>query len=181
MSDHDLLHDDPLKGGLDPWLAAIWLGAGIAGYAEAKDWQAWADAWILALEKPPYWLLEASLAASPEVLWSIVMEQHFERKPIFGDAPSLGDLVMGFLHLRFLRVDFSLEKFLLEAGITADRNFSNLGPETFYGILNDLEVGIISRDRAISEAARLLERPTDAALAAWKELQETGSARQDWP
>jgi hypothetical protein len=144
----------------------VWMAAVASEYLPLADLVAWADDQIPRRDPPPRWLLNVSLAPTPDAAASALRRALDDNIQRFGDGgePSLhpARLYIGFLYLRVGRGDLPLGTALAEAGYEADAvAYKEAGGvvgvgtqcEVFFALLTELERG------------SLPEPPTDRPLA----------------
>ena len=104
-----------------------------------KHYYGWADEIIMAMEKPPYWVLEIATVKyypqAAQIVREFVYSEPFEA---FDDEQYANEYV-ACLFLRYRHGAISWATFLDEAGKFTDAHNGHLHCEAFYGTLNILE------------------------------------------
>lgn len=131
-------------------IASYWLSAVSTGFAGPTSWKNWADTLIERLEQPPVWIIDMSLANTPDDLFKAVEERKAEEDRAAGNVIPLGNAKLGFYYLRYERGDYALDEFLSVAGDEADGGTADLPCESVFEILNNVE-------RARDDAALVAE------------------------
>jgi hypothetical protein len=153
----------------------VWIAAVESKYWRFADLVAWADDQIPQRDPPPRWLLNVSLALTPDAAASALgraLDDYIQR---FGDGgdPSLhpARLYIGFLYLRVGRGDLPLATALAEAGYKADAvAYKEAGGvvavgtqcEVFFALLNEVERGAPPEpptDRPLAERVAAVFEP----------------------
>lgn len=116
-----------------------------SGYLCVTDVVAWADQQILQIDSPPGWLLDLCLVKNQdEAVGTLLMEWNRYMEMVAHEWPEPeihGDLLMGFLYLRFERGDLTMAELLRLAGEYADAPGYRIDCETFYYMLNEIDGG----------------------------------------
>jgi hypothetical protein len=103
-----------------------------------RDYIPWADRVIAALDRPPVWICDLSIAKyRPEAL-RIVRE--FVLSEPFEEVTSRPADYLGFLWIRYERREISWATFLRESGRYSDCSSCAIECEVFYSLLNELEI-----------------------------------------
>ncbi|MBK9153606.1 MAG: hypothetical protein IPM25_05240 [Chloracidobacterium sp.] len=113
--------------------------AGIeAGFLEEQSWRQWTELALLEVSPVPVWLVELYDAENTDAALAALYRGWRETQ---NDAPlNQSELCLGFLYLRYLAGNLTLQKLLLEAGDFSDKvNFVNPSCEAFYLLLNEYE------------------------------------------
>jgi hypothetical protein len=101
----------------------IWWAAIDSGFADEREWVAWADQQIEMLDEPPLWILDLSLVHSRDK--AVASISHSWTKWDLGPSESaqrnwLDPMWFGFLFLAFERRNIDLRTLLITAGARAD-------------------------------------------------------------
>lgn len=151
-------------------MSVIWMAAAVAGFANVKDWQKWADDKIERFENLPFWIFDLSTAGDLRQLWAVVREAVSEIRLQQTDVLELGTLVQGFYLIRYSLGQISLSELLKLAALQADTGFADSAPETFYSILNDMESGAITMEVGNSQVTKILSSACEIARSKWNEM-----------
>ena len=112
--------------------------AGIeTNFLEEQVWRQWGENSLLEVSPVPVWLVELYDAENTDAALAALYRGWRETQ---NDAPLNQSELFGFLYLRYLAGNLTLQKLLLEAGEFSDRvNFDNPSCEAFYFLLNEYE------------------------------------------
>lgn len=145
-----------------------WLAAARAGFAGPADWRHWADKIVIALSKPPSWVLDLSLATDTKDLERIVAEVVSK---IPKSAPtSMDDAILGYIWWRYERGDLPLRHCLQMAGEAADAGGARISCERVFDLLKKLEAGI-SEELIKGRASELFAPLQQMAKEQWHSIQ----------
>lgn len=140
----------------------VWSAALESAYVRPAPWISWADAEILRLESPPFWLLELSLTHTVDEALTVIWQYGCNcLSPDVWNRIDYTGLYLGFLYLRFERNELKLEELLYLSGQRTDRARYEIDCEAFYLLLNEVDGGgpIIPSDRPLVERVTELYAP----------------------
>ncbi|HJP95743.1 MAG TPA: hypothetical protein VJ843_00030 [Candidatus Saccharimonadales bacterium] len=133
-----------------------------------KHYSLWTDELIIALDKPPTWLLDiATLTYYPEALEAI--KRFVYSEPFEAFQGEKDDEYVACLFLRHERGEIAWATFLNEAGVYSDRQNGHRDCEYFYVRLNILENKEYARE-VEQEQRKEIEQEYAKAIASTKEL-----------
>jgi hypothetical protein len=145
-------------------LASYWLNAAESEYATPEDWQRWADRIILAMPKPPPWVLELCIAKGLEDVSKAVGDQLYREDAT--EARHMAALT-GYTWLRYRRGDFGLHECM-----TLSSRIMHPWEDQIFDVLDKLEAGA-SEAAAAAEFESVIRPLIDVAEQQWAELWRT--------
>lgn len=121
---------------------------------------------------PENWLITLSLANDRPSLEEALVTRVAEEKLAIGCDRTV-DAMLGYVWLRYIRRDLSLDECLEAAGRLADNYEASVDCETFYAILNKLRIapnGSELRRNVEANAKSLFASLSEEASSEWAEL-----------
>jgi hypothetical protein len=136
----------------------VWLPALQSGLISLGDLVAWADAQILDLTEPPYWLIELSLSNDMEGFfkaWSVA--KPFEFCDQMDPHQFSKKIQLGMLFECYLIGQLLINDLLLEAGKWVDPSRPSDVPEceVFFALLNEIEGAQTPDPKVIAEVHQI--------------------------
>lgn len=115
--------------------AHYWLAALSTGYASGGEWIRWADAKIIASEKPHDWVIELAIARDPSMAMAVIRKQVAAEDDAAKRIIGVEDAQIGFYYLQIREKRLAVLESLKRICQVAETGVSGLSPEDAYALL----------------------------------------------